>query len=207
MQRTRIQKFLRTTALLFLPMLPIVLTGTGCGTATPLSINAQPTASHPESEANRIAAEAFIDAFYSWDARALSARMDAPKDAARTLYYQGWAEAGNYQIQNRRTCEKGLDGRLECAITVTDDIGTALGYIATDVFHLTITAGRIVGIEFDSDDPLIFAEVFEWMAADRPEVFEGPCENLFNGGETPGECVRAVVRAARDYVIRTGDQS
>ena len=148
-------------------------------------------------------AEAFIDAFYSWDADALARMMDAGEDGARALYYQGWAEAGHYVVQKRRPCQKMDDGRLQCSITVVDDIGQALGYVATDVFRLSIEGRRVVGVDFDSDDPPIFDELFAWIAKDRPEVLTGPCRDLFAGGKTPAACVRAVVQAARDFARLT----
>ena len=161
-----------------------------------------------ELVADLATAEAFIDAFYSWNAEALSAVMTStePTQADRALYYQAWAEGGHYRIQKRRPCAQSEDGRIECAITVTDDIGAVLGYVATDVFRLSIAQGSLVGVEFDSDDPPIFEALFEWMTKDRPEVFAGPCRDLFSGGQTPGPCVRAVVQAAKDFVRESGGQ-
>ncbi len=146
-----------------------------------------------------LAGEAFIDAFYGWDAQQLAAAMNAPEDEARVLYYQAWAQAGNYQIQTRRRCARSGDGRVACAITVTDDIGAALGYVATDTFLLATVGERIVGVEFVSDDPPVLEEVFAWIGANRPEVLAGPCKDLFTGGTTPAACVRAVVQAAEDF--------
>lgn len=150
--------------------------------------------------ADQIIAEDFIDAFYSWDEQNLAAIVDhASNDAPRVLYYQAWAQAGNYAIQTRRPCAQAADGRIECPITVTDDLGAALGYVATDTFHLNVQAGQIVGVEFTADDPPVFQAVFNWMSEDRPEVFAGPCKDMFAGGTTPAECVRAVVQGAKDY--------
>lgn len=147
-----------------------------------------------------LAAESFIDAFYTWDAEALADLVQsAPADAPQALYYQAWAEAGHYSIQTRRPCAPAESGTVTCAITVTDDIGTALGYMATDTFHFTVSAGEIVGIEFTSDDPPVLEAVITWMAEDRPEVLDGPCKDMFAGGTTPAACVRAVVQGARDY--------
>ena len=154
------------------------------------------------------AAEAFVDAFYAWDSAALSALIEPGEDRERVLYYQGWAEAANYQVQERRPCELVEPGEgssseavaVRCAITVTDDFGQALGYAATDTFSLSIANGQIVAASFAGDDPPIFEAVFAWMAEDRPEVFVGPCRDMFEGGETPADCARAVAQAARDYV-------
>lgn len=153
------------------------------------------------AEASALAvAERFVDAFYAWDPAALASTMADTDDRQRALYYQKWAEAGNYRVKTRRACRyRPGEPRVECAITVTDDIGGALGYVATDTFVLTVEADRIVAADFESDDPPIFAEVFAWMGEQRPDVLAGPCKDLFDGGTTPAECVREVVRAARDY--------
>ena len=155
-----------------------------------------------------VAAEAVIDAFYSWDPAELKAALSvaakvAPDQVDRTLYYQAWAQAGNYAIQTRRPCEYMPDDVIACAITVTDDIGGALGYVATDTFLLTVLEHQIVGIDSTADDPLVLQEVFDWVVETRPEVMSGPCKDLFAGGTTPAKCVREVVRAAQDYMAVT----
>ncbi len=162
--------------------------------------------SHSDRDSELAVAEAFVDAFYSWDADALVAAMDAPEDSDRALYYQRWAEAGNYQIQRRQPCVRNGSGEIECDITVVDDIGAALGYVATDTFRLRVEDGRVVRVEFASDDPPVFEALFEWMSRDRPEVFSGPCKDLFAGGKTPEACVRAVIDAARDFANRAPDE-
>lgn len=147
-------------------------------------------------------AETFIDAFYSWDRDRLAALVTPGTDADAVLYYQGWAEAAHYEVTERRPCELIAADRVVCAITVTDDFGTALGYTATDTFTLSITDGRVASVTFQGDDPPVFEAVFEWLAETRPEVFSGPCRDLFAGGPTPGDCARAIARGARDYVAR-----
>lgn len=150
-------------------------------------------------------AEAFIDAFYSWDQARLSALVAAGPDADAVLYYQGWAEAAHYQVKTRRPCRAAEEGRIVCAITVTDDFGTALGYTATDTFTLTVAEGVVSAVGFEGDDPPVFEAVFEWLAETRPEVFNGPCRDLFASGTTPGDCARAIAQGARDYVARSPD--
>lgn len=157
-------------------------------------------ASHSQSNNNLLLAEGFIDAFYSWSPNALSHVLaKAPEDRNRTLYYQAWAEAGDYQIQTRHTCATTSPTEAECAITVTDDIGAALGYIATDTFKLTFADNNLVGVSFTSDDPPVLQELFDWLKLQRPEVIDGPCKDLFDGGTTPAACIRAVVQGAKDY--------
>jgi hypothetical protein len=66
-------------------------------------------------------AEAFIDAFYSFDPDQLApllAAADGSRD--RILYYQGWAEGGLYRVLDRQPCVAVEPGVYECAITVED---------------------------------------------------------------------------------------
>lgn len=156
--------------------------------------------SNSQPDQRLLLAERFIDAFYSWSPNALSNTLTkAPGDRDRTLYYQAWAEAGDYQIQTRRACTAISSTEAECAITVTDDIGAALGYIATDTFKLTFANKNLVGVSFTSDDPPVLQALFGWLKVKRPEVLSGPCKDLFDGGTTPGACIRAVVQGAKDY--------
>jgi hypothetical protein len=146
-------------------------------------------------------AERFIDAFYSWDAERLSQTMNAPDDAARVLYYQGWAQAGNYTSELRRPCEISDPDSVVCAVTVTDDFGRAMGYTATDTFILKFSGSEIVGVTFAGDDPPIFAELQAWIGEFHPEIYAGPCKDLFAGGTTPGDCARAVAGAAVEFMV------
>ena len=162
-------------------------------------------ASTEQPHLNLVLAERFIDAFYSWSPNALSTALaKAPADANRTLYYQAWAEAGDYQIQTRRACIALSPTEAECAITVTDDIGAALGYVATDTFKLRFADNNLVGVQFTSDDPPVLQELFTWLENERPQIFTGPCKDLFAGGTTPAACIRAVVQGAKDYRAANG---
>ncbi len=174
---------LKTSALTIL-----MLITSGCTQTTPLST-----------------AEIFIDAFYSWDTERLARTFNAsPEETAAVLYYQGWAEGGHYEIKKRRPCTFTDANQIQCRITVTDDFGKALGYTATDTFTLTMNANQITGVTFEGDDPPIFLELQAWMMTNRPEIFTGPCKDLFAGGTTPGQCARSVARAAQDFVgLRT----
>ena len=151
-------------------------------------------------------AEAFIDAFYSWDSARLATLMTPGSDADNALYYQGWAEAAHYVVQERRPCVENDEQQIVCAITVTDDFGAALGYTATDTFTMLVRDGTITEVSFVGDDPPVFEEVFEWLSDTRPEVFSGPCRDMFNGGTTPDDCARAIARGARDFIaIQSSD--
>ena len=148
---------------------------------------------------NARTAESFIDAFYSYDPARLAGVMDAGVEGERMLYYQSWAEAANYKIKKRKPCS-AQDSFLVCRITVTDDFGLALGYIATDTFTLLIRKERVVSAKSKGDDPPIFMELFEWISANQPEVLAGPCLDMFEGGQTPGECARSVAQAAKQFM-------
>ena len=143
--------------------------------------------------------ERFISGFYSWQSGNLSGLMAEDTDTSAVLYYQGWAEAAHYVVVKRRPCQL-QDNEVVCAITVSDDFGTALGYTATDTFRLTVAEQRIQSVSFAGDDPPVFNELFEWIQQQRPEVLIGPCHKMFAGGQTPGDCARAVAQAARDFI-------
>ncbi len=146
-----------------------------------------------------LVAERFIDAFYSYDQSRLAEIIDAGEEGEQLLYYQSWAKAANYEIQKRRSCES-TEATIVCQITVVDDFGKTLGYMATDTFSLVVLNQKVTGAQFEGDDPPIFTELFEWISINRAEIMKGPCLNMFAGGQTPGECARAVVSAARDFV-------
>jgi len=174
----------------WLSLTMVALCGTGCGDSRPDPMTV---------------AESFIDAFYAFDGRRLAALMVAGPDADGALYYQGWAEAAHYRIQERHPCHTLEDGRVVCAVTVTDDFGQTLGYTATDTFTLSIGDGVVTGVAFVGDDPPVFEELFKWLATTRPEVFSGPCRDMFDGGTTPGACARAIAQGARDFAARPID--
>jgi hypothetical protein len=143
--------------------------------------------------------EAFIAAFYSWDAARLTALMADDADTAAILYYQDWAEAANYQVTRRHPIE--VDGEdVVCAVTVSDDFGSALGYEATDTFRLSLAGDRVSAVSFSGDDPPIFRELFRWISENRADIMTGPCRDMFAGGRTPGACARAVASAAREFM-------
>lgn len=148
-------------------------------------------------------AEAFISAFYSYDRAVLESMFSPQADKTAVLYYQQWAEAAHYNVDVRRPCRLE-GGEWVCAITVNDDFGSALGYQATDTFRLTIDGDRVSAATFAGDDPPIFEELFGWIATRKREVLSGPCRDMFAGGETPGDCARAVATAARDFAREKG---
>jgi hypothetical protein len=148
------------------------------------------------------AAEKLIDAFYSFDPTPLRAALaDAPASEAQIVYYQGWAEGGNYTVLERKPCRLTGADEASCDITVRDDLIAALGtgYWVTDTFHLTFRDGRIIKVRTSSNDPPDFAKALDWLKGERPDLMTGPCRGFFAGGPTPQDCVRAVVKGFAAY--------
>lgn len=148
------------------------------------------------------ASERLIDAFYSFDPHQLRAAMsDAPASQNQLLYYQGWAQGGNYAVLERKPCRLAATDEVRCDITVRDDLIAALGtgYWVTDTFHLTVRDGRIIKVRNSSNDPPEFDQALNWLKRERPELMTGPCKGFFAGGPTPQECVRAVVAGFAAY--------
>ena len=172
----------------------IALTLSGCaGSDRPHVVRAEPAL---------VAAERLIDAFYSFEpARLRAAMSDAPASQPHLLYYQGWAEGGNYAILHRKPCRVTAAGEVSCDITVRDDLIAALqtGYWVTDTFHLTVRDGRIIKVHNSSNDPPDFEQALTWLKRERPAVMTGPCAGFFAGGPTPQDCVRAVISGFAAY--------
>jgi hypothetical protein len=164
--------------------------------------------SGPDGAPPLAAAEAFVDAFYSFDPERLNVALaGAPESLPRISYYQGWAQGGNYTIVERRPCRMDDPHQVSCSITVKDDLIAALGtgFDVTDTFHLGFSEGRIVSVRVSSNDPPEFDQAMEWVQAERAELVDGPCKDAFEGGTTPGECVRAMVQGFREYAaLRRG---
>jgi len=162
-----------------------------------------PAKSPPTPEDLQLAAaEAFIDAYYSFDPEALrSALASAPESSVELLYYQGWAQGGNYKVLDRKPCRVDKPDEVSCAIKVKDDLIGALGtgYDVTDVFHFAFRDGRVVKVWNSSDDPPEFKAAMDWLRKERPAIFTGPCHLMYKGGTTPGDCVQAVVKGFAEH--------
>lgn len=166
---------------------------------------ALPPSPHPSRESPLGTAEAFVDAFYSFDPQPLRAILSgAPASAGRILFYQGWAEGGNYAVVDRKPCRLAASDEVSCDITVRDDFIAALGtgYDVTDTFHLSFRDGRLVGARTSSNDPPEFELALSWLRSERPELLTGPCRGFFDGGPTPQACARAVAAGFADYRAR-----
>ena len=149
-------------------------------------------------------AEAFVDAFYSYDPDQLEVILSsASKAKPSILFYQGWAEGANYKVLNRMPCE--VKGEvIGCSITVRDDLLLALGsdFNVTDRFDLTFSGESIVNVTTDSDDPELVHTAIERVFDNQPGLAGGACIGYFDGGPTPGDCARAVVQGLLDFAAR-----
>ena len=152
--------------------------------------------------ANISTAEAFIDAFYSFDRSSLASFLSLAEESIPSIaYYQGWAEGGNYKIVNRRPCEEKESNIIRCAITVEDDPMLALGidFKVTDTFEISFQNGEIKSVETSSDDMQVYYDAGEWVRRELPELVENPCQGFFAGGPTPGDCARAMAEGYRRF--------
>ncbi|MEM7663596.1 MAG: hypothetical protein AAF292_15240 [Pseudomonadota bacterium] len=140
-------------------------------------------------------AEQMINAFYSFDPELLSPFLtEVGDEGSRLLWYQGWAEGGNYKIVSRAPCALGEADKINCPITVEDDPVLALGsdFKVTDTFTISFDGTTIVSVETSSNDQPIYYQASAWVRENLPEVMEGPCKGFFADGETPGDCARAM---------------
>ena len=146
-----------------------------------------------EESAQLAYAESFIDAFYSFDPSQLASLMVAAEESRpRLLYYQGWAEGGNYIVLDRASCAMEEVNRVACPVTVQDDPVVALktGFNVTDTFHPTFDGETLVAVDTSSNDQPIYYEARKWVEANMPEVMSGPCKNRNTEGATPVNALR-----------------
>ena len=147
-------------------------------------------------------ANQFIDAFYSFNRDSLKGTLsNAEESQPGILYYQKWAECGNYEILKRFNCEEKNDTLVICPIMVKDDLMSALqlDLNVTDTFHITIKNQQIRSVETSSNDPDLYYEAREWMNKNRPELIEEPCKGMWEGGPTPCECFKAIVQGLMEF--------
>lgn len=178
--------------------------GTSTESATDMQTEdtAEPATEQSLEDQNLATAERFIDAFYSFDASRLAAIVaDAEPTGAKLLYYQGWAEGGNYKIINRGACTAETPELIHCPITVQDDPVLALktGFNVTDTFSLTFEGTTLKAIETSSNDQPVYYQAREWVLANKPEIMEGPCKGFYDGGTTPGDCARAMTQGYQEF--------
>jgi len=153
-------------------------------------------------DSNVAAANLFIDAFYSFKRDSLKATLSqATESQLSILYYQKWAECGNYEIIKRHNCIERNDSLVICPVTVKDDLMGALNINinVTDTFHLTIKKRQILSVKTSSNDPDMYYQAEEWIKKNRPELIEEPCKGAWEGGPTPCECVQAMVKGLIEF--------
>ena len=160
------------------------------------------TAAQPDNQENIFAAEGFIDAFYSFDSTELKSALSSAEESIPSIvYYQGWAEGGNYEVVNRIPCKVKSVDLISCSITVKDDLVGALGidFNVTDTFELSFSDGRINSVKFSSNDPQVYFDAENWVRSKRPELILEPCRGFFDGGPTPGKCVQAMLQGYIEF--------
>lgn len=163
----------------------------------------------PEKPHRLNLAEEFIDAFYSFDPAALKSLLSAAEESVPSIiYYQGWAEGGNYEIIDRKPCVEQESDKVSCSVTVRDDPMLALGvdFNVTDTFHISFTSGNIISVKTTSNDLQIYHDAADWVRSEMPELVREPCQGFFEGGPTPGACARAMARGYAKFSesIRSG---
>ena len=169
-----------------------------CGCKSPSK-----TESATDQAINTDIANKFIDAFYSFNRDTLVSLLSyAIESKPSILYYQRWAECGNYEIMQKNAFIERNDSLILCPITVKDDLIGSLNidFNVTDTFHLTIINGHIHSVQTSSNDPDIYYEAKEWVRLNRPELIKEPCEGILEGGSTPCECVRAMVEGFKLFI-------
>ena len=147
-------------------------------------------------------ANQFIDAFYSFNKDSLKLSLSyAEKSHPSILYYQKWAECGNYEVLKRFKCEEKNDSLVICPITVKDDLMSALqlDLNVTDTFHIMIKERKIRSVQTSSNDPDIYYKAKDWISQNRPELIEKPCEDAWEGGPTPCECIKATIQGLAEF--------
>jgi|GEM_PF-326104 len=161
-------------------------------------------------EQNLATAEDMIDAFYSFDPEQLSQFLTHAEQSAKSiLYYQGWAEGGNYKIVKRMACKPISNQQISCAVTVQDDPVMALqtDFNVTDTFTITFAGTDVAAIETSSNDQPIYYEARDWVLENMPEIMSGPCQGFFDDGPTPADCARAMTEGYRQFYAAQQAQS
>jgi len=160
------------------------------------------------TESNVVVANKFVDAFYSFDRDSLESILSvAESSQPNILYYQKWAECGNYEIIKRADCIAKNDSTMVCPVTVKDDLmaGLNLDFNVTDSFHITVVKGQIRSVETSSNDPDIYYEAKEWVKQNRPHLIEKPCEGIWDGGPTPCECIQGMIKGFAEFIASKKD--
>ncbi len=142
-------------------------------------------------------ANEFVDAFYSFNRDSLQAILSVAKESQpNILYYQKWAECANYEIVNRNKFIEKNDSTVIFPVTVKDDLMATLkiNFNVTDTFRITIKNKRIRAVTTSSNDLPEYYKAKEWVKQNHPELIEKACEGIWDGGPTPCECVKGMLK-------------
>jgi hypothetical protein len=152
---------------------------------------------------NIFIANQFVDAFYSFNRDSLASLLSAAgKSRPGILYYQKWAECGNYEILNRKNYVAQGDSLVIFPVTVKDDLMAALNidFNVTDTFHISIENGMVTSVATSSNDLDVYYEAKEWVNQNRPDLVKEPCEGIWEKGTTPCECVQGMVKGFAEFI-------
>ena len=155
-----------------------------------------------DTEALLPIAESLIDDFYSFDGARLEQALASAGDSKESLlYYQGWAEGGNYEIIERKHCAVKSSNILSCLIMVKDDpmLALAVDFFVTDTFEITFEDRRVSSVETSSNDLPIYYQARDWVRANMPELVAQLCEGCFAGGPKPSDCAQAMAEGYRHF--------
>ncbi len=72
-------------------------------------------------------------------------------------------------------------------------LALGIDFNVTDTFEISYSDGEIDSVEISSNDLQVYWDAREWVNEKYPELIRVPCHRMFDGGPTPGECVRAMV--------------
>lgn len=153
-----------------------------------------------ETPGNVQLANAFVDAFYSFDKDSLQAVLsEAGESRAGMVYYQGWAECGHYEVLQRDRYFEKNDSTVVFPVTVKDDLMAALqiDFNVTDTFHITLRDGKIRAVQNSSNDPAEYYQAKDWVKEHHPEFIEKACEGIWKDGTTPCECIQGMLKGFR----------
>jgi hypothetical protein len=165
---------------------------------------ANPSAGNKDHVAkeNLAIANHYVDAFYSFNSDSLKSLLsEATESQPNILYYQKWAECGHYIILKRDAYGGKNDSVVVVPVTVKDDLMAALkiDFNVTDTFHIVIKDKRIRSITNSSNDPDEYYKAKKWVKENRADLIDKPCEGIWNGGPTPCECIRGMLKGFGEY--------
>jgi hypothetical protein len=158
---------------------------------------------HEASKSKATVVNEFVDAFYSFNNDSLESILAlAEESQPGILYYQKWAECGNYKVVKRGDLIEKNDSLILVPVTVKDDLMAALqiDFNVTDTFHIAVQKGKIRSVQTSSNDPKEYYEAKEWVKQNRSELIERPCEGIWEGGPTPCECILGMIKGFKAFV-------